>query len=115
MGADEDVDLALLEVFQQGRRLLRRAGPRQVVDAHGHVFQPALEGAEVLIGQHRRGHENGHLLAVDGGLEGGPDGHLGLAEADVAADQAVHGLGALHVGLDVLRGLELVGCVLIEE
>ncbi len=43
------------------------------------------------------------------GLEGGADGHLGLAVADVAADEAVHGAGALHVGLGLVDGLELVG------
>ena len=54
------------------------------------------------------------LPAVDG-LEGGADGHLGLAEAHVAADQAVHGLGALHVPLGVGDGRQLVGGLLEEE
>ena len=67
------------------------------------------EGLGVLAGQQGGGHQHGGLVAVLDRLEDGPDGHLGLAEADVAADQPVHGLGPLHVGLDLLDGLQLVG------
>ena len=55
------------------------------------------------------GHEDRRLLAVLDRLEGGADGHLGLAEAHVAAHEAVHGVLGLHVRLDVLDGLGLVG------
>ena len=55
------------------------------------------ERAVVLLGEHRRRHEDGHLLAVVDGLERGPDGDLGLAVADVAADQPVHRPGLLQV------------------
>jgi hypothetical protein len=44
----------------------------------------------VLLHEQRRGHEHGHLLAVLHGLERGAYGDLGLAVADVAADDAVH-------------------------
>ncbi len=67
------------------------------------------EGLAVLAGQQGGGHEHGGLVAVLDRLERGPDGHLGLAEADVAADQPVHGPGPLHVRLDLLDGPELVG------
>ena len=53
----------------------------------------------VLLGQHGRRHEDGDLLAVVDGLERGADGELGLAVADVAADEAVHRLGFSHVAL----------------
>ncbi|KAG1247797.1 hypothetical protein G6F68_014055 [Rhizopus microsporus] len=48
----------------------------------------------MLFGQQRGRHQHGHLLASAGGGEGGAHGHLGLAEADVAADHAVHRLAA---------------------
>ena len=48
------------------------------------------EGAVVLLGEHGRRHQHGDLPAVVDGLEGGADGQLGLAVADVAADEAVH-------------------------
>ena len=69
----------------------------------------------MLVGQHGGWDEHGHLLAVGGGLEGGADGDFGLAEAHVAADEAVHGLVRLHVGLDGLGGGQLVGGILIDE
>ena len=69
----------------------------------------------MLEGEHGGGHEHRHLLAVGGGLEGGTHRHLGLAEAHVAAHQAVHGAAALHIGLHVVGGLQLVGGVLVEE
>ena len=42
-------------------------------------------------------------------------GDLGLAVPDVAADEAVHGDGPLHVGFHVLDGLRLVGRLLVRE
>ena len=69
----------------------------------------------MLERQHCRRHEHGGLLAVDGSLEGGTDGNLGLAEAHVTADEAVHRLAALHIGFDGLGSGQLVGCVLIDE
>ena len=45
----------------------------------------------MLEGQHGSGHQNGGLLAIDSGLEGSTDGHLGFAEAHIAAHQAIHG------------------------
>ena len=73
------------------------------------------EGREVLLGEQRGGHQHRDLLAVLHGLERGPDGDLGLAEADVAADQAVHRGLVLHVGLHVDDGLGLVGGGLVGE
>jgi len=49
-----------------------------------------------------------HLFAVGQRLERRAHGDLGLAVADVAAQQAIHRLQALHVPLDVLAGGDLV-------
>ena len=62
----------------------------------------------MLLGQDRRGREEGDLLAVHHGLERRPQRDLGLAVADVAAQQPVHRAGALHVRLDVGDGLQLI-------
>ena len=77
--------------------------------------QPALEGAEVLLRQHGGGHQHGHLLAILDRLEGGPQRHLRLAVADVAADQAVHRPAAQHVALDLLDGPQLVRRLAVRE
>ena len=110
-----NIHLAGLQVFQQRRSLLGGASPREVVHTDGHILQSGGKRLVVLIGQHRGGNQHSHLFAVYGSFEGGAHGHLGLAKAHVATDQSVHGLGFLHVGLDVVGGLQLVGGVFVEE
>jgi hypothetical protein len=69
----------------------------------------------VLEGQHRRRREHRHLLAVHDRLERGAHRHLGLAVADVAAEQAVHRRGGFHVPLDVGDGRGLIRRQLVGE
>ncbi len=69
----------------------------------------------MLVGKHRGGYKHGSLLSVGSGLECRAYGNLGFSEANIAAHEAVHGALALHVGLDGLRGRELVGRVFIDE
>ena len=69
-------------------------GPEPVddLDNERKLGHPRREAAMVLLGQDRGRHQHGDLLAGVDGLEGRADGDLGLAVADVAADQAVHRL-----------------------
>ena len=62
----------------------------------------------MLAGQQGRRGQDGRLGPVLHRLEGGPHRHLCLAEADVAADQAVHRPRLFHIGLDVGDRLQLV-------
>ena len=94
MGADEDVDLAGGGLLQDRVLLLRGAEARDHLDVDGEVGEAALEALVVLEGEDGGGREDGDLLAVLHGLEGGAHGDLGLAVADIAAEQAVHGLRA---------------------
>jgi hypothetical protein len=48
------------------------------------------KGLEMLARQQRRRHHHGHLNPGHGRDEGRAQRHLGLAEADIAADQPVH-------------------------
>ena len=66
------------------------------------------ERLEVLLGEQRRRDEDGGLVTVLHRLEHGAHGHLGLAEADVAANEAVHRHGPFHVRLDIFHRLQLV-------
>ena len=59
--------------------------------------------------------KQGCLLAVCSSLESGPDSHLGLAKADVAAHQPVHGHRRLHIFLDRYGAGHLVGSILPDE
>ena len=61
-----------------------------------------------------RGQE-GYLLAVHDGLEGGSDGHLCFAVAHVPAQQPVHVDGLFHVLGDVADGALLVRRQLVGE
>ena len=108
VGADGDIDLALGQVGQRRLEFLGRAEAAEHLDAHRERLEAPLEGLEVLKCEHRGGRQHGHLLAIAQRLEGGAHHHLGLAEAHVAAQQAVHGLRAFHVALDLLDGGELV-------
>src|SRR4051794_24826788 len=115
VGADEDVDAAVVELRDRLALLLGRAEAADVLDHERVVLQALRERAEVLLGEDRRRREDEHLLAVVGGLERGPERDLGLAVADVAADEPVHRLRALHVRLDLLDRLALVGGLLPRE
>ena len=93
VGADEHVDLALREALEHLALLGGRAEARDHLDVERVVAQALGEGAVVLLGQHGGGHQEHDLAAVGGRLERGPQRHLGLAVAHVAADQAVHRAG----------------------
>ena len=115
MCADDDIHLSFLQVGQHFLRLFGRTCSGEVFHTDGKLLQSGREGLVVLIGQHRRRHHHRHLLAVGGCLEGGADGHFGLAEAHIATHQAVHRTWLLHVGFHVLRGFQLVGRVFVGE
>ncbi len=115
VGADDHVDAPVGQPVDHLLGLAGREEAGQDLDPHRVAGVALGEGAEVLLGEQGGGDEDGGLHPLLDGLERGPDGHLGLAEADVAADQAVHGAVGLHVVLHVLDGLELVGRLLVGE
>ena len=108
VGADDDVDRALLHRLLGGLGLLGADQPRQAADPDRQALEALDEGAVVLARQQGRGADHGHLLAGEGGDEGRAQRHLGLAEADIAAHQPVHRLARRHVFQHVGDGLELV-------
>ena len=113
--ADDDVDLARGEAVE--RRLGLRAGAeaRQQLDLDRPVREPVDEGLVVLLRQQRRRHEHRDLLAALHGDERGAQRDLGLAEADVAADDAVHRAARAQVVDDGLDRAELVDRLLERE
>ncbi len=78
------------------------------IDHERIVRHPLLERAVVLLGQHGRRHQDRHLLAIFDRLERGPHRQLGFAVTDVAAQQAIHRPGLLHVLLDLLGAGDLI-------
>ena len=76
--------------------------------SNGKRGEAAAKSFKVLEREHRGRSEHGDLLGVGDRLERGAHGHFRLAVAHVAAQQAVHGLRALHIALDVGDGDGLV-------
>ncbi len=81
----------------------------------GQPWNAGLEGREVLARQQGGGADQRHLPPAHGHDEGRAQRHLGLAEADVAADQPVHGLAGRQIGEHVADGVELILGFLIGE
>ena len=110
MGADHDVDMALGEPFLGLGEFGGRDEARRLGDVDRIAFEPLGKGLHVLARQERRRHHDSDLLAVHGRHKGRAQSHLGLAEADIAADQAIHRTAGAEIGEDGAdRGLLVVG------
>ena len=113
--AYQDIDLtrgkALFDVID----FFCRPQAADEIDVAGQVLQTLLESIVMLQRQDGRRHENRHLLAVASGLEGGSDGDFRFTETDIAADEAVHRAGILHVPLHGRGGRLLIGRIFIHE
>ena len=105
VGADQQVQTAGAGSLQNAFLLLGGGESGQHLDLHREILEPSAGGGVVLLGQHRGGHQNCRLLAVQNTFHNGPERHLRLAIAHIAAKEAVHGPGLLHILLDVRDGL----------
>ena len=115
MRTDDDVDLACRQVFLDLARLLGRHEARQRRHADRQALEALGEEPVVLPDKKGRRRQQRHLLAGHGGDEGRAQRHLGLAEADIAAQEAVHRPARAHVlehGLD--RGQLVLGLLVGE-
>ena len=110
--ADDDVHRAGRQRRDHGVGLFFCTEPREQLHRHGELRHALDERVEMLLRQHGGRHQHGNLFAAHHRLERRADGHLGLAETDVAAHEPVHRLGLLHVPLGRLDGRPLVRCFL---
>ena len=115
VGADDDVDRPVAEARDDLALLLRRAEARQRLDVDGETGQTLAEGTEMLVGEDRRGGEDGHLRALLHDLERGADRDLRLPERDIAAHETVHRDGCLEVVSHGFPGAQLVRRLLVQE
>jgi len=115
VGADENVDLAGGEI---GDGLLLLLFAPEAGDFR-HLDRPVgiavVEGMVMLLGQQRGRAQHRHLLAAGHGDECRAQGDLGLAETDIAADQAVHRFAGFHVLHHGVDGGQLIGGFLEAE
>ena len=115
MRADDDVDGAAAQPGERARDLVVADESRQLAHGDREGREALGERDEVLLAEHGRRHEHRHLTALDRGLESSANRELGLAETDVAADDAIHRARRLHVALDLLEHEHLVGRLLVRE
>ena len=115
VGADNNIAESLGDFLDSLLLLRGRAEAGKHTDSDRISAHPLAEGVVVLLRKDGRGDENSHLHALLDGFEGGPDGNLCFAIADVAADQAVHNPVALHISLGLFDGRELIVCLLVGE
>ena len=115
VGADHQVAAAVGKLRQQPGGLPSGAEAAEHPDVHREAEKALQSRLVMLLGQHRGGHQDGGLLAVQHAFHHRPQGHLGLAVAHVPAEQPVHGHGGFHVRLDLRRTAELIVCLGIAE
>ena len=82
------------ESFEDFLRLLFRPEAADHVDRHRKAGEPSRSVFRCWNARTVVGARNATCFAVHHGLEGGAHRHLGLAVADVAAQQAIHRRGA---------------------
>jgi len=109
VGADHDVDRP---AFHPGDDRLGFSGgekARQHLDAHRVGAKRSEKVWKCCCARRVVGTSTAACLLSCTALKTARHRHLGLAEADVAANEAVHRDVALHVGLDLVDGAQLVG------
>ena len=97
VGADHDVDLAFGQALLDLHQFLGRDQARGLRDVDRKAAKTFGKIPAVLPGQERGRHHDGDLLAVERDRKRRAQRHLGLAEADVAADQPVHRPAAFEI------------------
>ena len=106
--ADDDLDLAGLQVFERLLLFTLRPEPAHHVHPDREGREAILQRLQVLERQNGGGRQERHLLAVHDGLERRAHRDLGLAVPDIPAQQAVHRRRGLHVAFDVGDGVGLI-------
>ena len=97
MRAADKVHAAAGKAFAGAARFLFRDQPRQPTDIEREAVETLGEAGVVLAGEQSCRGDDGHLLSGHRGDESGAQRHLGLAEADIAADETVHWFAAAEI------------------
>ena len=109
MSPDQNVNLSLLQLFQDLRLLCIRSKTGQHFDGDRKLRHPLTERAIVLLGQYSCRYQHSNLTPVINRLEYRPHGNFRLAKADITADQAVHWPRVFHVAFQIRNSGHLIG------
>ena len=115
MGANDHIDGPFGHPLPSCVGVLRGHKPRQGSHVHGEPTEPFREVLVVLSRQQGGRRNDRHLHAGQRGDKGRADGHLRLAETDIAANQAIHRATRAHVVQDILNRLKLIVGLHIRE
>ena len=113
--ADDHIDLSFLEFAQNFLLFGLHDKPVEDLDVNREVFKALHGRGGVLQGKDRGRAQKRDLLALGNRLERSPQRDLGLAKANVAAQQTIHRFGLHHVFFDLLHGQCLIGRQLVIE
>ena len=108
MRADDDVHLARFDLGDGFLLLLGGAEAAEHLDLDGKGREALPEGVVVLEGEHRGRRQHRDLAIVVDRFERRAHRDFRLAVTHIAAEQAVHGRGRLHVALDVNNRVHLI-------
>ena len=115
MRADDDVHSAGAQILEDTLLLASGAETGEEFDLHRIIRHPLAERIEMLLREHGGGHQHGDLPAIHHCFERGANRDFGFAEADVAADQPIHGFGFFQVRFGFQDRANLVGRFLVNE
>ncbi len=115
VGADDDIQFALLKLFQRGFGFLGAAEAAHDLNLDRPVGKTVAETVVVLLGQQGGGRQHRHLFAAVYGNKGRTHGDFGFAKANIAADQPVHRGAGQHVTAHRINGQLLVGGFFVGE
>ena len=106
--SDHDINHPFAHIFDRLPLLRRCPESAQQIHPHRKVFHPLHKCIVVLLGKHGGRNEIYNLLALLHCLKCSADCNLCLSISDIAADQSVHDLLALHIFFRGLYRIQLV-------
>ena len=109
MRSDHAINFAVLQSLEHDLGFLGGEEATQYLNANRIASEAVGERVAVLCRQQRRRRQHRDLLAVLDRFERSTDRDLGLAKANIAAHQSIHRIGALHIDLDLVDRLALIG------
>src|SRR5262245_61632329 len=115
VGSDQNIDVTSGGLSEDLRNLLRGQETADHFNAYRVIAKPMPKSLEMLLGQNRRRRQHGNLFAAFDGEKSGSHRHFGLAVADIAADQAIRRLSALHAGQGLIDGTLLIWSFFVFE
>ena len=115
VGTDHNVHLALFQILDGLFLLGRSSETAEKIHSHRELLHSLDKCVVNLLGQNGGRHKIHNLSALLHFLKGSAKGNLRFAIANVTANQTVHDLGAFHIPLGILNGIQLILGFLIRE